>query len=100
MSPPPHTPSNAEPIAGERDGVLTLPTSGGCMRPWIWPGGTLEVKRCTLDQLQKGQIAVWFDGRKWVSHRVLELGDDWFRTKGDFLEHPDDVASASQLLGT
>jgi len=78
---------------------VVLPTAGGCMRPWIWPNGQLHVEQCSLDQLQLGDIAVWFDGTSFVSHRVVELGSGAFATRADSKSTDDAPVRCSQLLG-
>jgi hypothetical protein len=78
---------------------VVFPTAGGCMRPWIWPNGTVHVERCSIDELRVGDIAVWFDGKNMVSHRVLRLGPDILETRGDSSPEGDQPVQASQLLG-
>jgi hypothetical protein len=78
---------------------VVLPTAGGCMRPWIWPNGKLHVEPCSMAQLRIGDIAVWFDGKHLVSHRVVELGTDALATRGDSSPTVDPPVTPSQLLG-
>ncbi len=78
---------------------VVFPTAGGCMRPWIWPNGNVHVERCSIDELRIGDIAVWFDGKNMVSHRVLQLGPDRLETRGDSSAGVDPPVQASQLLG-
>lgn len=78
---------------------LVLPTGGGCMRPWIWPGGELHVERCSASALRVGDIAVWFDGHQLLSHRVLATDGVRFVTKGDSGTVPDEPAEGMQLVG-
>jgi GNAT superfamily N-acetyltransferase len=78
---------------------MVIPTAGGCMRPWVWPGGTIHVRRCRVDDLAPGDIAVWFDGRRLLSHRVQAVRDGRFVTKGDSSRGLDPPADGRQLLG-
>ncbi len=78
---------------------LVLPTAGGCMRPWIWPKGRLHIERCTMAQLKLGDIAVWFDGKTLISHRVVELGPGTLATRADSSPIADAPVVPSQLLG-
>lgn len=78
---------------------IVLPTAGGCMRPFIWPNGRLHVQPCTMAELRIGDIAVWFDGRNLVSHRVVRLGADTLTTQADSRAALDDSVRPSQLLG-
>lgn len=78
---------------------VVLPTAGGCMRPWIWPNGQLHVQRCSMAELRIGDIAVWFDGKNLLSHRVVELAANVLITRGDSSPAVDSPAAPSQLLG-
>lgn len=78
---------------------VILPTAGGCMRPWIWPNGNLHVEPCSIRELRLGDIAVWFDGRQMVSHRVVEIGADVLATRGDSSSVVDAPVHPPQLLG-
>jgi len=89
------------PADGAREpSVVVLTTEGGCMRPWIWPGGRLHVQRCTAEELRLGDIAVWFNGHSLVSHRVVWTSSDRsFRTRPDLRAAVDAPASDHELLG-
>jgi hypothetical protein len=78
---------------------VVLPTAGGCMRPWIWPNGKLHVEPCSMAELRIGDIAVWFDGTRLLSHRVVELGTDSLTTRGDSSPSVDPSVAPNQLLG-
>src|SRR5258708_7255644 len=78
---------------------IVLPTAGGCMRPWIWPNGKLHVEPCQMAELRIGDIAVWFDGKNMVSHRVVEIGADMLATRADSSSVIDTPVQAPQLLG-
>jgi hypothetical protein len=78
---------------------VVLPTAGGCMRPWIWPNGKLHVEPCSIAELRLGDIAVWFDGKRLLSHRVVELRADELSTRADSSATDDAPVQPSQLLG-
>jgi hypothetical protein len=78
---------------------VVLPTAGGCMRPWIWPNGRLHVEPCSIAQLKLGDIAVWFDGARLLSHRVVELRADMLATRADSSPTDDAPVQPCQLLG-
>lgn len=78
---------------------VVLTTAGSCMRPWIWPNGRLHVEQCGMDQLRLGDIAVWFDGSNFVSHRVVDLGPGVLFTRADSRLTIDSPVAPSQLLG-
>jgi GNAT superfamily N-acetyltransferase len=76
-----------------------LPTAGSCMWPWLWPDGKIHVERCGVADLHAGDIAVWFNGRQIVSHRVIQVDGERFVTRGDNNAGPDPAADGNQLLG-
>jgi hypothetical protein len=78
---------------------IVLPTTGNCMRPWIWTDGRLHVEQCGMDQLRLGDIAVWFDGAHFVAHRVVELGPGVLATRADSRLTVDPRVQPCQLLG-
>ena len=78
---------------------FVLPTAGSCMWPWLWPDGEIRVERCGVADLHAGDIAVWFDGRRLFSHRVVKVDGERFVTRGDNNAGVDPVADANQLLG-
>jgi hypothetical protein len=78
---------------------IILPTAGGCMRPWIWPNGKLHVEPCQMGELRIGDIAVWFDGKNMISHRVVEIGAGMLATRADSSSVVDGPVHAPQLLG-
>jgi len=78
---------------------IVLPTAGGCMRPWIWPNGKLHVQPCSVTQLRRGDIAVWFDGKHLFSHRVVDLRTDTLTTRADSSPTDDAPVQPTQLLG-
>jgi len=78
---------------------VVLPTTGGCMRPWIWPNGKLHVQLCTMDQLRLGDIAVWLDRTNFIAHRVVALRVDELATRADSSRRDDPPVQPNQLLG-
>lgn len=80
---------------------IVLPTGGGCMRPWLWPGGQLHVRRCSSSELRPGDIAVWFDGERLLAHRVVHVTMDGSSvvTRADLNQHLDPPLSGNQVLG-
>src|SRR4051812_40848651 len=78
---------------------ITLPTVGGCMRPWIWPNGTLHVEPCKMSDLRVGDIAVWFEGTRFIAHRVVCIGTDELFTRRDSSLLPDPPVEPHRILG-
>jgi len=69
------------------------------MRPWIWPGGQLVVQPCPAADLRVGDIAVWFDGHRLVSHRVAAKTATTIITRSDSSLADDPPAAHHQVLG-
>jgi hypothetical protein len=69
------------------------------MRPWIWPNGQLHVSPCRVEELRRGDIAVWFDGRQLFSHRVVRVEGDTVVTKPDWTRTVDPALTGHQLVG-
>lgn len=86
----------------DADGVgeVVLPTGGGCMRPLIWPGGQIHVRRCDIQSVRVNDIVVWFDGKHFVSHRVIRTSADAIVTQADWAIATDPPTHKHQLVGT
>src|SRR5258707_260203 len=95
----PHVPPTSAPVPSATPAIeeVVLPTSGFCMVPWIWPAGQLNVRRCSLADLRQGEIAVWFDGSIYLSHRVMHISANTFVTRGDFSRGDDPEGRDHQL---
>jgi hypothetical protein len=52
-----------------------------------------------MAELRVGEIAVWFDGKNLVSHRVVEIGTDTLSTRPDSRTTLDAPVEPCQLLG-
>lgn len=79
--------------------VWVVSVEGACMRPFVWPGGRLSIVRCALDDLEIGDVAVFFDGADLVAHRVLGRREGALVTRGDLSSTLDPPFAASQLAG-
>jgi hypothetical protein len=86
-------------MSGAPADQLRIPTRGVCMLPWIWPGGELHVARCTLDELKRGDIAVWFDGASYRAHRVVRITERTVVTRGDLSLGEDAPVLEHQVVG-
>lgn len=91
--------SASEQAVNSHAAEVILPTSGFCMVPWIWPGGMLTIRRCTVKDLCPGEIAVWFNGNTYLSHRVVRTFEHTFVTRGDFSRSDDPEGREHQLVG-
>lgn len=69
------------------------------MWPWLRPGGTLRVERCALDAMRLGDIAVWFEGRRLVAHRVVGRREQLLVTRGDWSAKDDPPVGQAELIG-
>jgi hypothetical protein len=78
---------------------ITLGTEGLSMWPWLRPGGSIVVERCPPEALRRGDIAVWFQGRRFVAHRVVRRMGSLVVTRGDWSMEDDPPVGEAQLLG-
>lgn len=54
------------------------------MEPTINAGDTVLIKKGNIDEVKVGDIVVYFDGSRYIIHRViLEVSPNVFQTKGD-----------------
>jgi hypothetical protein len=81
-------------------GSLRLQVGGASMLPALWPGDTVEIARCSLADVQPGEIILAFREGRFFLHRFLvRSGDSGFVARGDSMPNSDPVSPASALLG-
>ena len=71
------------------------------MSPTIEVGDTVLIKKCSMDDVDEGDIIVYFDGQKYIIHRVYEITEDGIITKGDNNNTnpiPDDILITDENL--
>lgn len=53
------------------------------MEPTIEAGDTVLIKKGNIDQVKLNDIIVYYNGERYVIHRVVEITEEGIRTKGD-----------------
>ena len=86
-----------------RYGQLRLRAFGSSMFPVFRPGDVLCIRRCTDEEVQRGDVVLMRDGDRVVAHRLIDKqrhdGESFLVTRGDSLWDSDPVRPASMLLG-
>lgn len=84
-------------------GSLRLRVVGTSMLPVLWPGDILSVHRHNPTEVKAGDVVVFRNGRRLVTHRVIhrtpyQKSIQWV-TRGDRLKYDDAPVSSHELLG-
>jgi len=78
---------------------LRLQVRGDSMVPSVWPGDTVEIADCQLDDVQPGEIVLAFRGDCLLLHRFLEHRQDGFLMRGDSMIAPDAILPSPAFWG-
>ena len=84
-----------------RDGTLVYKTRGTSMEPMLRQNRDLVVIRVPASRLHKFDVALYKRGESFVLHRVIGVGSDHYRIRGDntfMLEHVPDSAVIGVLV--
>ena len=82
----------------EKDGRLVYKIKGRSMKPMLRENRDLVIVEVPSARLQKDDVALYKRGEQYVLHRVIAVGDGFYRIRGDntySLEHVSD----EQILG-
>lgn len=82
----------------EKDGRLVYKTKGRSMEPMLHENRDLVIIEVPSSRLQKYDVALYKRGEQYVLHRVIAVGDGFYRIRGDntySMEHVSD----GQVLG-
>lgn len=83
-----------------QSGSLRLQVGGASMLPALWPGDAVEIVRCSLAEVQPGEIVLAFREDRFFLHRLIaRSGVSSFVARGDAMPNSDPVSPASALLG-
>ena len=69
------------------------------MRPTLSEYDAVEVAPCDAEDLKRGELVVFKQGKILVCHRFLGRVDGALKTQGDNLWNPDNPVHASNLVG-
>jgi hypothetical protein len=83
-----------------RGGHLRMHVRGESMLPSVWPGDTVEIAVCELEQIQPGEIVLALRADRLFLHRFLaHRRPDGFLLRGDAMAAPDPVFPATAFHG-
>lgn len=83
-----------------RGGCLRLQVRGESMLPSVWPGDTVEIGDCQLEDVHPGEIVLALRGDRLFLHRFLaHRGQDGFLLRGDSMAAPDPVFPSTSFQG-
>jgi len=81
-----------------QNGRLRLRARGESMLPTLWPGDIVEVTRCSISELRRGDVVLAIrDGRLFL-HRFFRQSGEGFVLRGDSMPAPDPVYSSEAFL--
>ncbi|MDO4462781.1 MAG: hypothetical protein Q4C30_09895 [Bacteroidia bacterium] len=73
-------------------------SSGFSMFPTIWPKSDLKAEYVPLRDIKEGDIVIFQRGDRLVAHRVVKVGEEYLRSRGDSCLYLDEVVDASNYL--
>ncbi len=88
----------------QKERCLTTSTTGFSMSPLIYPGDEIQVRRCSLEEIKRGDIVLFKTGGRLIIHRVHRIETDAnripirFITKGDAVSSFDEPNDAHSIL--
>ena len=80
-------------------GFKPLVVASGSMEPVLKVGGILYYKENKLDNYKKDDILVYKTPNHIVSHRIVDINNGNFMTKGDANNTGDGIINKNQILG-
>ena len=81
-------------------GQKPLVVISGSMEPTLKVGGVLYYEKINIDELDEGDILVYQANDHIISHRIVDIIEDDFITKGDKNNSVDNyLVSSNQVLG-
>jgi hypothetical protein len=83
-----------------RGGRLRLQVRGESMLPSVWPGDTVEVASCHIEDIHPGEIVLALREDRLFLHRFLaHRGPHGFLLRGDSMAAPDPIFPSTAFQG-
>jgi hypothetical protein len=83
-----------------RGGRLRMQVRGESMLPSVWPGDTVEIADCELEQIHPGEIVLALREDRLFLHRFLaHHGQEGFLLRGDSMAGPDPIFPSTAFHG-
>src|SRR5512143_1975364 len=83
----------------QEQGILRLRVISNSMLPTLRPGDEVIVQPASLGSLQRGDLVVVQHETELITHRLIEVSAQGWRTKGDHCTAADPVWPAAMILG-
>lgn len=83
----------------ERDGRVTLPVSGGSMRPFLPGPRRLTMARVPFEKIRAGDVIGYDVGGRFFAHRAVFRTGSGLRVRGDSGIGPDHEVGPDQVWG-
>ena len=80
-------------------GYRPLVVLSGSMEPILKVGGILYYQKINIEDYKKGDILVYATENHIISHRIVDITNDGFITKGDNNKVLDSKVNLNQVLG-
>ena len=80
-------------------GSAKLKVTGLSMLPAIWPGDVLTISRTSPKLLEPDQIVLYRRNGKLTAHRVVQVANDDFLTRGDCVPSLDPPVPFTAIVG-
>jgi Peptidase S24-like len=80
--------------------TVRLRVHGESMLPSLWPGDTVEIAACSLDDMRPGDVALALRDGQFFLHRLISVcTSKGFILRGDSMPGPDAIFPPEALLG-
>ncbi len=83
----------------ERDGRVTLPVSGGSMRPFLPGPRRLTLERAPFEDIRPGDVVGYEVAGRFFAHRAIARTAAGLRVRGDAGIGPDHKVGSDQVWG-
>lgn len=83
----------------ERDGRVTLPVSGGSMRPFLPGPRRLTLVRVPFGKIRAGDVIGYDVGGRFFAHRAVSRTGSRLRVRGDSGIGPDHEVGSDEVWG-
>jgi len=80
-------------------GKVQLKVTGASMLPVIRPGDLITVQRRNPQELKTGEVILFRRNGGLTTHRSIQVGEEFFLTRGDSLPLHDSPIPPSEVLG-
>ncbi len=80
-------------------GSIRLKVLGLSMLPSVWPGDIVSIEGGSINAIMPGDIVLYSRDGRFFIHRVIEMSELGFITRGDAAPQSDPIIARSHVLG-